>query len=97
MGADEPDDGADAGVERGHAVGHLRLRDDHERARIAVETAIADVADDADDLAGGSANCGPMPLPMIICWPTGFSFGQYFFAIASLIRTTAEQRRRRCQ
>ena len=33
VGADEPDDGADAGVESGHAVGHLRLGDDHERAR----------------------------------------------------------------
>ena len=53
MGADEPDDGADAGVERGHAVGHLRLRDDHERARVAVEAAVVNVADDADDLARG--------------------------------------------
>ena len=33
VGADEPGDGADAGYERGHTVGDLRLRNDHERAR----------------------------------------------------------------
>ena len=53
VGADEPGDGTDAGVERGHAIGDLSLRNDHERAGIAIEAAIADVSDDADDLAGG--------------------------------------------
>ena len=53
VGADQPDHGADAGVERGHAVGDLRLRNDHLREWIAVEAAIVNVADDTDDLAGG--------------------------------------------
>ena len=51
-GADKANDGADAGIEGGHAVGPLGLRDDHERARFAVETTVADVSDDPDDLAG---------------------------------------------
>jgi hypothetical protein len=37
MRAHQPDYRADAGHERGHAVGNLRLRRDHERARIAVK------------------------------------------------------------
>jgi len=37
---------------------------------------------------GGSSNCGPSPLPITIIWPSASSFGQYFFAIASLMITT---------
>ena len=37
---------------------------------------------------GGSSNCGPSPLPITIIWPSASSFGQYFFAIASLMMTT---------
>ena len=58
VGADEPDHGADAGVERGHAVGDLAPGNDHERAGIAVEAAVVDVADDADDLARGPQTAG---------------------------------------
>ena len=36
---------------------------------------------------GGSSNCGPSPLPMTITCPSGSSFGQYFWAMAWLIRT----------
>ena len=53
VGAHHPGHGADAGVERGHAVGDLCLGNDHQRTRIAVEPAVANVADDADDLARG--------------------------------------------
>ena len=52
VGADQPDHGTDAGVEGGHAIGDLRTGNNHEGAGIVVEAAIADVADDADDLAG---------------------------------------------
>ena len=53
VGADQPDHGADAGVEGGHAVGDLRLGTIMSGPGIVVEPAVADVADDADDLAGG--------------------------------------------
>ena len=37
---------------------------------------------------GGSSNSGPRPLPMTMTWPMGSSFGQYFFAMFSLMTTT---------
>ena len=58
VGTDQPDHGADVGVEGGHAIGDLRAGNDHEGARIVVEAAIADVADDADDLPGGLSRTG---------------------------------------
>jgi hypothetical protein len=42
VGTDQPDHGADVGVEGGHAIGDLRAGNDHEGARIVVEAAIAD-------------------------------------------------------
>jgi hypothetical protein len=53
VGADDPAHGNDAGVERGDGVDDLGLGNDHHRSRIAIEAAVVDVANDADDLAGG--------------------------------------------
>ena len=58
MGADQPHHGANVGVEGGHAVSDLGTGDDHERARIVIEATVADVPDDADDLAGGFCELG---------------------------------------
>jgi hypothetical protein len=58
VGTYQPDHLADVGVEGGHAIGDLRAGNDHKGARIVVEAAIADVADDADDLPGGLSELG---------------------------------------
>ncbi len=80
VGADQPDHGADVGVEGGHAVGDLRAGNDHERAGIVVEAAIADVADDADDLPGGLSELGADAFADEELLADGVLFGPVFFA-----------------
>ena len=79
VGADQPDHGANVGVEGGHAVGDLRAGDDHERAGIVIEAAVADVADDADDLAGGLCELGADAFADEELLANGIAFGPVFF------------------
>ena len=79
VGADQPDHGANVGVEGGHAVSDLGAGDDHERARIVIEAAVADVADDADDLAGGLSELGADAFADEELLANGIAFGPVFF------------------
>ncbi len=49
--AHDPPERGDTGIERSFRVWHLRYRNVHGRKRIAIETSIVRVADNADDLA----------------------------------------------
>ena len=79
VGADQPDHGANVGVEGGHAVRDLRGGDDHQRAGIVIETAVADVPDDADDLAGGLCELGADAFADEQLLANGIAFGPVFF------------------
>ena len=79
VGTDQPDHGADVGVERGHAIGDLRAGNNHERARIVVEAAIANVADHADDLPCGLRELRADAFADEQLLPDGVLFGKEFF------------------
>ena len=64
------------------------LGNDHERAGIVVEAAIADVADDADDLAGRLSELRADAFADEELLADGISFGQELLAKAWLMRTT---------
>jgi hypothetical protein len=55
------------------------LGDDHEGAGIVVEAAVADVADDADDLPGGLSELGADAFADEELLANGILFGEVFF------------------
>ena len=71
-------------------IGKLSLRHVHDRPRTAIQTLIADIGYDSDDLPQGLVfDSGEMPRPMRIRSLRGSPLFQYFFAKLSLITATA--------
>ena len=88
IGAHNPPERRDAGVERGHLVGHLCDRDEHRWDWIAIEARSWVSATMPTIWRAGSAKAGPAPGPISSRSFSGSPLGQYCLAMASLMMTT---------